>query len=450
MTGKNSGQRKKHLCITPAIFILLFSFFSVLSLPAQDFWFGFDDKDGEGASGGTGGSAFPVSIGGEIAASLTGFVNDFSDGAEQTRLGDVFRGKLNFTAESSNAKGVINLKLASGLIYYKGQSPIYVDEAYVSACFGIFDIEGGLRKLTWGKADSMGPLDVINPADMSDLTDSSDTMNLKTARPLVHTSLISGQFSKLEAVFVPNFEAAGFAETGPWAPAQSQLPTAKIIPPDTTTLNYAQTGLRYTTTIGSAADIGIQYYYGRLTTPAVTKSGTPSSPIVTFAYNPYHQIGVDWAQVIADFNLRAEFAANITEDINGDDGGVYNPSLAWSFGFDRDLFADTNLNLQCNETIRLLDSEISNPQDIEAGDDLTSTRITAALSRKFLRDELELKAACLWEVESGTCVVMPSLIWTKNDATVDLAAGIFAGSDEGQFGQFHDKSFVKAGMKYTF
>jgi hypothetical protein len=159
---------------------------------------------------------------------------------------------------------------------------------------------------------------------------------------------------------------------------------------------------------------------------------------------------VDWAQVIADFNLRAEFAANITEDINGDDGGVYNPSLAWSLGFDRDLFANINLNLQCNETIRLFDGKISDPQDVEAGSDITSTQITTQLSKKFLRDELELKAACLWEVESGACIIMPSLVWAKNDVTVDLEAGIFAGSDEGQFGQFHDNSFIRVGLKYTF
>jgi hypothetical protein len=33
---------------------------------------------------------------------------------------------------------------------------------------------------------------------------------------------------------------------------------------------------------------------------------------------------------------------------------------------------------------------------------------------------------------------------------VELSGGIFVGSDEGLFGQFHDNSFVKVGMKYTF
>jgi hypothetical protein len=173
-------------------------------------------------------------------------------------------------------------------------------------------------------------------------------------------------------------------------------------------------------------------------------------PAVTFAYNPYHQIGFDYAQVIVGFNLRAELAANITEDIKGNDGTVYNPSLAWSVGFDRDLFAGINLNLQCNETVRVLDGEINDPHDIEADSDITSTQITAQLSKKFLQDKLELKAITLWEVESGSFLVMPALIWTKNDVAVEVSAGMFLGNDEGFFGQFHANSYVKLAMKYTF
>jgi hypothetical protein len=218
---------------------------------------------------------------------------------------------------------------------------------------------------------------------------------------------------------VPNFEPVNFAESDHWAPPQfasfSQLPPDNIVRPDTTTFDYAQARLRFTTTIGGTADISFQYYYGRRTIPAVTIT----APTVTFAYNPYHQIGADWAQVIAGFNLRAECATNITDDLSGDDGAVYNPSLAWSFGFDRDLFAGINLNIQCNETVRLLDSEITAPQDIEADSDITSTQINAMPSKKFLRDELELKAIVLWKrnlarVLSYRLSHGPKTMWRSN------------------------------------
>jgi hypothetical protein len=48
------------------------------------------------------------------------------------------------------------------------------------------------------------------------------------------------------------------------------------------------------------------------------------------------------------------------------------------------------------------------------------------------------------------CLILPSLTWTKDDMAIELSCGIFTGSDEGLFGQFHDNSFIKASIKYTF
>jgi hypothetical protein len=425
---------------------------------AQDFGFGFDDEEADGTLGSFGGgSALGVSIGGEVSASMTGFVDDFSGGADKVRLGDIFSGKLNFAAETSRADAVINLKLRPQV-----DSPIAIDEAYLRAYFGSFDIEGGLRKLTWGKADSFGPLDVINPLDNSEMTDMSDLMNLKIARPLIHASYRIGSFSKIEGVFVPTFEPLRLAEEGRWRPAQmmqlDQLVAAgvtvnRLSPSDMATFDYAQAGTRFTTTIGSA-DVGFQYYYGRLTKPVVTMTLVSPSPLptsVNFAYNPYHQIGVDWAQVLFGFNVRAEMAANITEDVDGDDGAVYNPHLAWSLGFDRDLLWGVNLNMQANETVTLLHNKIvDNPLDIEADADITSTQIIAALSKTFFRDELEVRAAVIWEPEAGDFLITPSLVWTKDAVSVELSGGIFGGDDEGPFGQYRDNGFVKAVLTYTF
>jgi hypothetical protein len=169
-----------------------------------------------------------------------------------------------------------------------------------------------------------------------------------------------------------------------------------------------------------------------------------------FAYNPYHQIGIDWAQVLYGFNIRAEFAANITEDLKGDDGAIYNPHLAWALGFDRDLFWGINLNLQCNETIRLMNDKITSPFDIEADTDMTSTQIIAALTKTFLKGELELRVAAFWEIEAKDFMIIPSLTWTKDAVSVVLSGGIFGGDEKGQFGQYHDNSFVKVALKYSF
>ncbi|MDR1030844.1 MAG: hypothetical protein LBL76_08225 [Treponema sp.] len=430
-------------------FLAIFSVFlaaGIMPLVSQDFGFGFGDDDTVDTAIAAPGASSAVTIRGEVSASLLGYVDDFSEGLDHTQLGDIFSGNLNFAAGNSLGDAVINLNLSND------PSPVTFDEVYLRTYFGKFEIEGGLRKLTWGKADSFGPLDVINPLDYTEITDVSDSLNMKIARPLIHAAVRAGQFSKWEAVFVPTFKPHLFATEGRWAPVKmAALPSQPVLP-DTASLNYAQAGIRFTTTLGSS-DIGMQYYFGRLPQPVfkmnVDSSGTVS---VDALYNPYHQIGLDYAQVIAGFNLRAEVAANLTEDFNGDDGAVYNPHLAWSLGFDRDLVWGINLNIQGNETIRLLYGEIPNDPllDIEADTDMTSTQLMTILSKKFLRDELELRFVALWEIEAKDFFLIPSFIWTKDAVSLELSGGFFGGDTEGQFGQYHKNNFVKVGLTYSF
>jgi hypothetical protein len=88
--------------------------------------------------------------------------------------------------------------------------------------------------------------------------------------------------------------------------------------------------------------------------------------------------------------------------------------------------------------------------DVEAGTDMTSTQIIAALSRKFFREKLEARLAVFWGIEDGDLFLMPSLVWTKDTVSVELSAGIFGGNEDGQFGQYRDNNFVKAALTYSF
>jgi hypothetical protein len=479
--------------IKKAIFLFLVTTVTA-SLSAQGF--GFGDEEDAGSSGAAGG--FSVSVGGEVGASIIGYFDDFSEGAEHISFGDIFSGSLSFSAKTSVAEGIINLNLAVQEI------PVSIDEAYLRAYFGDFEITAGLRKLTWGRADSFGPLDVINPLDYSavftEMADNVSLMGVKIARPMIHAVLRFGQSSKIEGVFVPYFAPHYIATEGRWAPAQMEMlsqmemlngttitiPMPPPMPPleipvninpsepdDITKLDYAQAGLRFTTTIGSA-DIGVQYYYGRLPQPSVSvkvnmNHDNPMLPpqipssvdanVLLPLYNPYHQIGIDYAQVLLGFNIRAEIAANITEDLEGDDGSVYNPSIAWSFGFDRDLFWGINLNLQVNESIRLLHDELGSGDitsvmdgnfDIEGGSQLTSTRLTATVTKRFFRDQLEIRAAVVWGIEDEDCAILPAIIWTKEDLRIALSGGFFVGDEEGQLGQYKDNNFIKVSLTYMF
>ena len=476
------------------VMLSLVLFLVPAALKAQD-GFGFGDSD-FGFGGGSS-SSFSVNIGGEVSAGFTWFFDDCgsAERIKNASLGDVFSGSLNFEAGGSAAQGVINLNL---IPVFDGSSPLEIDEVYVRAFFGPVTVTGGIRKLSWGKADSFGPLDVVNPLDYRDLTKLSDPQSIKIARPMIHALWSMGSFSKLEAVFVPWFQGHKFAATGIWAPRQiTTLPdtiTGYVIAsnpllsaigdtiqseledwiysgsidefyPETTSFKYAQAGMRFTTSLGSS-DLGFQYYFGRLPRPAVLLDVpitfiTPPPPAwqihpeeinVDIAYNYYHQIGADFASVIAGFNLRAEAGANITEDLDGKDGAVENPSLVWSLGFDRNVVWGIKINLQGTGRVRLFHAQIDDDPliDCEAGNDVSSTRITAIVSRKFFNDELELKASGLWGIEDRDFLVMPAIIWSRNGVSAELAAGFFGGDEKGELGQYADNGFMRVLLSYKF
>ncbi|MDR2049868.1 MAG: hypothetical protein LBP69_10485 [Treponema sp.] len=434
--------------------------------------FGFSD------SGDTGFGFSPkepaLKAGGEVAGRLLAYNRVFTgdEDFDIENLGDI-SGRLNVSLTTSYADAFLNLRFDTG-------KPLLVDEAY--ARFGVkaFEAELGLRKLNWGRADSMGPLDLTNPLDYSDLTDITNQLKMKIARPMVHVSWNLGDFTRLEGVFVPWFRAHSFDLEGRWIPSQVSGLNPVLVSFGKTLddvytdrverIDHAQGGIRFTTTIGRA-DMGFQYYTGYFYRPAINAVFnliSPSNTRFNVDYNRYHQIGVDYAQVLFGFNLRSELGVNLTSDMEGGDPAVENPAIVYSLGFDRD-FWGINLNLQGNGRIRLMQNKIvlfgpaSPVIDAEAkivtlippvivteASPVTSTRITAVLSKKFFRDELELKTTALWGVEDEDFLIIPAVVWTKNDLSLEVSAGFFGGGRDGELGQYRDNSYVKTLLAWKF
>ncbi|GBU27279.1 hypothetical protein R84B8_00808 [Treponema sp. R8-4-B8] len=480
---------------------------------AQDFGFGSDDDED------TPKSSAAFTVGGEISAEAIPYIYDLND--EETFIDSLWNVKLNleftspyidiFSILNFNSPSINELWTWSSNLKEWNYTPLVIDELYFRAYISTVNIEAGFRKLTWGKVDSNGPLDVINPLDYTDLIDITDIRARKIARPMVHITWNAGNFSKLEGVFIPNFTGYRFASEGRWTPIQystmmenskkeisarlinyiktlpltdqlilySQLGSLDLSDysfefPDTSGIEYFQAGLRFTTTV-SSADLGIQYFYGNLFRPnyclssdgvdyfiddlingILSNPGSYAGDISLLSpkinYTRYHQIGIDYAQVLFGFNLRAEAAINITEDFSGDDGSLQNPFIAWALGFDRELFWGINVNAQCDETIRLLDDKVGdNPVfDSEAGTNITSTRLSVFLYKNFFRDRLETGITCVWKIEDADFYIIPSIAWTDGNLTARLAAGIFTGNKKGELGQYWENSFVKLAMSIVF
>ncbi len=432
--------------------------------------FGFGDPEasedtefsGNAVAGNTG-TASPVSLSGEFSAQGILFNDSITATGkrESYDIGSLFSGVLNLSVTGSRADGVLSVEAVPD-----ENVPFVVDEAYARVYLGKADLEAGLRKLTWGRADSQGPLDVINPQDQSDLT-VLDELERKIARPLVRLSYSLAPMTRIEAVYLPSFEGDQFASDGRWVPgmmtelAESMLVVAGMygIPPgnisssdiDTSGLGYSQAGVRFTTTLGSV-DFGAQYFYGYLKRPSVRINIVPATSLtVETFHNPYHQIGLDCATVLAGFNLRAELGANITDDLSGDKSDVYNPSVVWSLGFDRDVVAGINLNLQGSGSVRLMDNNVGSENfDFEDGTDVTKTRITAIISKKLYRDQIELKTTAITGIEDRDYYIIPAVSWTRDDVVFEFSAGFFGGRETGELGCYDDNDYLKGSVTLSF
>jgi hypothetical protein len=435
--------------------------------------FGFGDVGGDASQAAASAPGAGVRFGGSLEIGGT-LYSDEIDNLGAASLGDLYLGRLSFDASGSDVDASVRLKASQDIIKRRPQD--IVDEAWLRVSAGPLNLEGGLMKLTWGKADSRGPLDILNPLDLRDLT-VTDSMERKVARPMLHASLAAGQSSKVEAVFLPGFEGMTIAASGRWRPVQFDELEGKLAYIDTLRAGYSlspafagvtyaslfdvidmsgladsQAGARFTTSLGSI-DLGLQYYYGYLFAPAVKFSGSPLPSSVELVYNRFHQIGADFAAVLAGFNARAELAADLTEDLGGDDPSVYNPNLAFSLGVDHALPAGLSLNLQYAGTYRLKDGEVDRSAasyDIEKGTDSFSSNLNAVLSQSLFKDALKLEATVLWEIGDKDILVLPSATYAVGDAELELAAGIFGGDGNGPLGQYADSSYVKASIGYKF
>lgn len=497
-------------------------FFGAAAAGAQDFGFGASATDAANAAAPNAATGAKPAIvaSGSLSFSFLAFPIALSDG-DFTDSAAIPEGRLSVEASGSKVDAMMSFRLNRDILENRPAS--LLDEARLRLFLGRTTVEGGLMRISWGRADSLSVLDVINPRDLSDLT-LRDENDRKIAVPMLRLTESLGERASVELVYLPYFEGDRIALSGPWVPAKlaagkAALESAMAVQlytsykasvwsatysavyaqtigtygaagasaaasaaadaqvasvdatlsakassdaaaalanpfasPDTERLDYGQAGIRFTAGLGGI-DLGLQYFYGYLTTPAYDMNPASIAAAggkIPVSWNRYHQIGADMAAVLAGFNIRLEAGANLTEDMSGDDPTVYNPALVWAAGFDRDLFAGINLNLQAMGKVRLSHDKIVSPLDVEYGSELTTTQIAALLSRSFARETVKLELLGLLGAEKMDYMIEPGIVFTAGETEIALRGRYFGGDAAGDLGQFHDSSYVRLSAVYKF
>jgi hypothetical protein len=225
---------------------------------------------------------------------------------------------------------------------------------------------------------------------------------------------------------------------------------SSVLYPDLWTLKYGQFGARATWTMGQV-DMGLSYYNGWFKQPSINgdkiyscisnymKNGYINESDKFLSYDKKQTFGLEASTVIWHFNLRGEFAYNLTDDIEGNDPWVQNNSIAWLGGFDIDLpFWNANLNVQEYGSYTLKED--------------SDNKLVCNFTTAFMNDKILPEVTLLYGIEKGDLVLLPK-ITIKPDQNLSLTASgmwIHCKDDQSEFAAWKDNSFVSLGAQYCF
>lgn len=419
------------------------------------------------------------------------------------------KGKIGLNYSNDTVSADVKFALSKDIITdYKSD---IIDELTLEATFGNFVVQAGKMKVVWGKGDKLHVLDNFNANDYKDFL-IPDYIDRRISEPMVRVLYNApndvGPFTsnRFELVWTPFITADRYAASGRWVPnqvndlkeslsekaveiiaaqgvkagaqntQQEALYAAMLsrsssladnLYPDLYQLKYMQAGARFTTTTGSW-DWGVSYYFGRDKRASfdyknmenyVGKylNGNAGEDDKFIDYDFLQVFGVEAAKTFGAYNFRAEAAYNLTQDVAGDNPRIHNNSVAWVFGFDRDLpISELNFNLQTQGKYIINHDEIDdsrNSLDTESSTYETDNKLVLNISDNLLHGKLKPKISAIYGFEHFDLIIMPKITWYVSDGLEFSANGMYMQSfikNRSEFGDWHNNSFVQISAKYTF
>ena len=461
-------------------------------------------------------AATALSVNGEAQVNFRAYVDDEGTSGLPIDEWNTWvdpKGKLGLNYSNDSVSADVKFALSKDIITdYKAD---IIDELTLEAYLGNFVIQAGKMKVVWGKGDKLHVIDNFNANDYKDFL-IPDYIDRRISEPMVRVLYNApndaGPFTsnRFEFIWTPFMTADRYAASGRWVPTQvkelkNQLTEiagkaivtqgvnasaatheqslyttmlsnssslADNLYPDLYQLKYMQAGARFTTTTGSW-DWGLSYYFGRDKRASFDYAkmfgtsrdgkdgyvykylaGTAEEDDKFIDYDFLQVFGIEAAKTFGAYNFRAEAAYNLTKDVAGDDPKVHNNSLAWVFGFDRDLpVSELNFNLQTQGKFILNHDEIKDSGDTESGTYKTDNKLVLNISDNLAHGKLKPEVSAIYGFEHFDLIIMPKVTWYVSDGLEFSASGMYMQSfieSRSEFGNWHNNSFVQIAAKYTF
>ncbi len=467
---------------------------ALLAAAAQFTWaqdFSFDDLMADtGMDSGTGISASALSITGTAELPVRLYTNDIDKNSLWLEDSSF---TLGLKYETEKADFIANLRLDKNV--FTDHFEDLFDEMYATYyATDSIDFSLGYQKVIWGKGDKVHVVDLVNPNDLTDFYN-KDYLDWKLSQLMAKMDVGIGMNSRLELVFVPTFTPDRVSTDGTWATSKAagimELATTAVtnsavsaynyyeaagnaaygtlamadiadsyngiedFTGSTSSLKYSQAATRFSTSL-AGHDLGFIYYYGYLRQPTVYVTSDLSTLTVDDLHMNYDRVqvfGMEYGSVIGGFNLRGEAAYYMTDDFDGSDATVANPSFQYLAGFDRSLpVHNLSINIQDMGKLILMNSDLNmGDVDFNAKDEYLSNYLIMQVSDSFNHEKIKPEIITFLSTNDWDGFVRPKVVWDINgNYSLSLAGTFYFGDDDTDFGQFSDNDFVELKATYSF
>jgi hypothetical protein len=384
------------------------------------------------------------SIGGVLEANLGFNSSGATSGAVAFTL--KFSGTLG-PEEAPSASFVANLR--SGVDAATGNPQVALGETVLTAYLGAIDLSAGNLMVNWGAVDLFGVVSNFNPQDLS--------TRERLPVPAVRAVWTISDTLQLEGVIAPGFTPSVLPTLAGATPAPGMLPPGvTIVGQDAAVdnrpasrLENTQYGVRFTADLPlfDGGDVSASIYGGPRHTPTVFVRLNPTAQAGQFTaqavlnYDWIHVFGLETNLLIGGIAVRGEAAYTLTQDPDGTNPMIGNPSLEGTLQADFN-FRSINFNALLNA--RWVRGE---------GTSADAFGINAALVAGYELDtRTSVSTAWVQSLTDGSGILLPNLSYTIADGfKFEASAGLNYGGAGSSLNPAGIVVFqVRLGLKFSF
>jgi len=365
---------------------------------------------------------------------------------------------------SDEAYGYASFDVKNDQIQGRNLIETNLRELYIDLYFDKFDLRVGKQQIAWGKADGLFITDIINPLDLREFI-LADFEDIRMGINSVKAQFYFGN-SRLESIWIPQFEPAKFAEPGEKWAFYSPIDKLKELIPDSLItfipeilpdqiMKNSEYGFRYSTFL-LGIDLTLSYFYTWDDYPVFRQTyEMTNNPFVPFRVTIKHEY--DRLTV-----LGGTFASTIGPFVLSGEGALYQQRNFYTENpadVDRVIQKDF-LNLMIGAEMSPGDAFISGQfvqekileYDDQMVDDEIANSGTLLLSNTFVNETIKLEIFVIQNLTHEDYLRRFSVKYYPSDGLeIILATDILGGKKENEmFSQFNDNDNVYLKIKYSF